>query len=184
MKWFAALVLVLAVSVSAGEYDRRSWRHWTDADRDGMNTRHEVLFEESSHGTRVRAGKVVDGHWVCPFSGEVITDPSRLDVDHLVPLANAHRSGASRWSKRKKRAYANYVAEPSHLIAVVARWNRQKGAKGPDAWKPPKREAWCEYAIEWTRVKGAWGLSMTDAEQDAVIEMVATCQSQTWDLRE
>ena len=132
-------------------YNRDNWmRHgrWLDADRDCQNTRHEVLIEESltvvlfdERGCIVMAGTGQD-----PYGGETFTTPSDLDIDHLVPLAHAHISGGSGWDPDRKQAYANDLANPEHLLAVKAQLNRQKGDKGPDQWKPPRQEFWCEYA--------------------------------------
>ena len=94
----------------------------------------------------------------------------------MVPLANAHRSGGWHWSKDRKRDYANDLSYPNHLIAVQSSANRRKGSKGPEDWKPPRREYWCQYATDWAAVKQAWGLTATQREAAALQEMLAACE--------
>ena len=159
-------------------YDRDDWRHWTDDDSDCQDTRQEVLVAESaSRVTYVddRQCRVESGRWWDPYTGAVLTDPGDLDVDHLVPLANAHRSGGWAWSAERKRLFANDLGYDVHLIAVTASANRAKGAKGPEEWRPPDESYWCEYATAWSRVKRAWDLSVTQAEAMALREMLKTC---------
>ena len=38
---------------------------------------------------------ITAGTWLDPYTGRTLTDPSDVDIDHVVPLANAWRSGAS-----------------------------------------------------------------------------------------
>ena len=122
-----------------------------------------------------RQCRVEAGRWLDPYTGNAFTDPGDLDVDHLVPLANAHRSGGWAWSAERKRQFANRLGDAAHLIAVTASANRQKGAKGPEEWRPPDTSYWCEYATAWARVKRAWGLTATPAEAIALREMLRTC---------
>jgi len=121
---------------------------------------------------------VLSGRWVDPLSGEIITDPSRLDVDHTVPLANAFRSGAWGWDRATRTRYANYLSDPWHLAALSASVNRSKGDRGPDQWRPPQQSAWCSYARDWKMVKARWLLAITDAEERALDEMLASCGRQ------
>ena len=82
--------------------------------------------------------RVESGDWFGAYTGESFTDPGDLDVDHMVPLENAHRSGGWAWSKERKAEYANDLSYANHLIAVQASANRRKGSKGPEEWKPPR----------------------------------------------
>ena len=160
-------------------YDRRQWRHWVDADGDCQDARQEVLVEESVGiiiFTDVDQCRVASGRWVAPFTGTVVTDPSKLDIDHLVPLANAHRSGGHAWDADRKRAYANDLSDAAHLVAVTASANRSKGARGPEAWQPPDESYWCQYGRDWIAVKAEWELTVTPAEFKALGGILETCQ--------
>ena len=146
------------------EYDRGDYGGWVDSDGDCLNTRHEALAAESLVPPLFQDCKVVKGLWFDPYTGLTFTDPRRLDVDHLVPLAEAHRSGAASWSHERKVAYANDLDNPGHLIAVQAGANRSKGAKDPAQWLPSNWRFHCAYAIAWTAVKVKWELSIDPAE--------------------
>ncbi len=163
-------------------YDRDDWRHWTDEDRDCQNTRHEVLIEESRTDVVYKTGeqcKVKAGEWYGAYTGVVVTDPAKLDIDHFVPLANAHKSGGWSWSSERKRSYANSLDDPGHLIAVTSGANRSKGAKGPEEWRPSNEAYSCQYALDWIKVKQTWELTATPAETSALQELLATCDSPT-----
>ena len=122
--------------------------------------------------------RVAEGEWDGPYTGEQFTDPSDLDVDHMVPLANAHRSGGWLWSESRRREYANDLSYEGHLIAVQNSANRAKGADGPEEWRPPDRSYWCQYAIDWITIKNTWKLTATEAEAASLLEMLNTCTPQ------
>ena len=171
-------VTVSAVPATLPDYDRQDWKHWTDADRDCQDARNEVLIAESRTAVAYRTDRkcsVTTGEWLAPYSNTVVVDPGKLDVDHMVPLGNAHDSGAWQWSAEQRERYANYLEDPQHLIAVTASANRSKGARGPDQWKPEDRTYWCQYANDWITTKYSWALTVTQGEHDALAEMLNTC---------
>ena len=173
-------VRVAAVPAGLPAYDRDDWKHWTDQDGDCQDTRQEVLLAESTTGVAFRTDRrcrVATGRLLAPYSATVVTDPGDLDVDHMVPLANAHQSGAWDWTADRRELYANYLENPEHLIAVTARANRSKGARGPDQWKPEDRTYWCQYAIDWVTIKSVWDLTVTGEEHDALRQMLDTCSA-------
>ena len=158
------LLTTTAFADSAGcpKYERKSYRHWIDEDRDCQNARHEVLIEKSLSTVGFKSSKgcrVVSGSWNDAYSGRTITDATKLDIDHMVPLKEAHQSGAANWSRERKRAYANDLDDPDTLIAVDRSLNRQKGAKDPAEWLPPNPAYQTEYARAWVAVKLKWGLT-------------------------
>jgi len=160
------------------DYQRDDWVSWIDFDGDGQDTRQEVLIAESDPDALVmnRAGtRVVSGRWQDPYTGRVFTDPADLDVDHLVPLGDAARSGGQAWSAQRKEDYANWLTDDRNLIAVDASANRAKSDQSPDQWRPPERSYWCTYARDWAAVKIGWGLSVTEGEHRALTRMLATC---------
>ncbi len=144
------------------EYNREDWGNWIDEDKDGLNTRDEVLAEESLIKPVISNNKVIYGKWFDKYTGKYFTNPRDLDIDHLVPLKNAHISGASNWSKRKKNRYYNYLRYDNHLIAVSKSANRNKSDKSPVEWLPPNEEYQCEYVREWYKIKSDWGLTVEE----------------------
>ena len=172
------ILLVASVEHDIPDYNREEWRNWIDADGDCQNTRNEVLIRQSTGPVAYvdeKQCRVASGAWVGPFSGEEFTDPIYLHIDHMVPLANAHKSGGWNWSKEKKRQYTNDLSYDGHLIAVQTTTNSSKSNKGPERWKPPIEGYWCQYAIDWITVKDKWELFASEAEAAALAGMLETC---------
>ncbi len=171
-------ISVAPVPADLPDYDRDEWRHWTDEDGDCRNARQEALIAESSIEVTFQSDeqcRVNAGSWVGPYTGEAVSSPGELDIDHMVPLANAHRSGAWAWDRVRKREFANHLGYENHLIATTSSANRSKGSKGPEKWRPPLESYWCSYATDWATIKRDWGLSVTEAEYAALSNMLAIC---------
>ncbi|MDB4604156.1 HNH endonuclease family protein [Acidimicrobiia bacterium] len=169
---------IVEVSNSIPNYDRDDWNHWIDENSDCQNTRHEVLIEESLETVTYTSDTyctVSTGKWFGYYTGEYYYNASDLDMDHFIPLKNAHQSGGYSWSSSKKEEFANYRLDPDNLIAVNLSANRSKGVKGPDEWKPTNTDYWCQYAYDWIRIKEFWSLTATQDEWDALVSMIETC---------
>ena len=185
----ATVILTIAVAPRGSDipgYDRDEWRHWTDEDGDCQDTRQEVLIAESEVPVAFEDGRecrVESGRWTDPYTGEVETEPGNLDIDHLVPLANAHGSGGHAWDAGRKRRFANELGDEDHLVAASRSANRSKGSDGPEDWKPPDRGYWCRYAASWIGVKSKWKLTATEEEFDALGEMLAGCRNPSYLLQ-
>ena len=115
------------------------------------------------------------GRWTDPLTGEPVDDPLRLEVDHLVALADAHRSGGWRWDADRKAAFANALDDPNHLNAVLSAENQRKADDGPESYRPADPSAWCWYATAYARVKSTWELSVTAAQMAGLRELVGSC---------
>jgi hypothetical protein len=143
---------------------------WTDDDDDCQDTRMEVLERDAGGGLvgDNRRCHIRQGRWPDPYSGQVLTLAGDVDIDHMVPLKNAYESGAWRWSLPRRVAYANYLHDPRHLLAVRDRLNQSKSDRGPDRWLPPNGTYLCTYVREWVRIKDKWRLVVSPGERRAV----------------
>ena len=164
-----AIALLAEVAIApehASGYSRSEWRHWIDSDGDGCDTRQEVLAAESIIDVSYESGRcrVSSGRWLSEYDNKETTNPSDLDIDHLVALAEAHESGGWSWNSETRRAYANDLSDERHLIAVSASSNRSKGAKDPNNWLPTNESYRCRYISDWIAVKNRWSLSMDPSE--------------------
>jgi hypothetical protein len=144
---------------------------WIDADHNHCDTRCEVLAQER---IAVLPG-LPGGGWVSLYDGYTTNDPHELQIDHMVPLAEAWDSGASTWSPARRLAFANDLDLPGALNAVTASSNTSKGDRDPAQWQPPNRGAWCAYVADWISVKVKWGLSADRAEVVALLNMGRGC---------
>ncbi|MGW5036077.1 HNH endonuclease family protein [Streptomyces nigra] len=163
-------------------YDRNKFRHWNTGDdpADGCNTRAEVLLHEAVEPPTVGAGcRLSGGSWWSYYDAAVVTSASGLDIDHMVPLAEAWDSGASAWTPQRREAYANDQGAEASLVAVTARSNRSKADQDPAQWLPPAADVHCRYLAEWVGTKLRWALAVDDAELDALEGVAVGCREQT-----
>ncbi|SEF28687.1 Protein of unknown function [Amycolatopsis pretoriensis] len=154
-------------------YSRDKFPHWIDQGN-SCNTREVVLKRD---GTNVATGSdcaPTSGSWKSPYDGATWTAASDVDIDHVVPLADAWRTGASSWTTAQRQAYANDLTDPQ-LIAVTDNVNQEKGDKSPDQWKPPLTSYWCTYAKMWVAVKYKFKLTINTAEKSALTDMLGRC---------
>jgi Protein of unknown function (DUF1524) len=169
--------LTVKDEAGAGDYEREGFGDgWGEAGN-GCDVRDEVLAVESTvEPTRGDDGcAVVRGRWVSLYDGYSTPDPTELEIDHLVPLAEAWASGARAWPEARREAYANDTRHPDALVAVTAATNTAKSDKDPAEWMPSKRESWCRYAAAWITQKHAWQLTIDGPEKTALINVLASC---------
>lgn len=153
--------------------DRFGYDQGLDADGDGCITRKEVLIRDHIGPVRVSKSCAVHGRWKSLYDDRVTTDASKLQIDHLVPLAEAWHAGAWRWPRAKQIAFGNDLGYRWELQAVTASLNQDKGDKDPAKWLPRKNR--CTYVKAWIGVKARWALTVDRAEKSALRKVLATC---------
>jgi hypothetical protein len=153
-----------------GGYKRSLFKHWVDANGNGKNTRAEVLIAESLISVQFTStGKTVStGKWLSLYDGETWTSASDVDVDHVVALGEAWRSGAWKWSSSRRQSYANDLGVAWTLRAVTDNVNQSKSDDDPTYWLPPLESANCVYLTEWVAVKIRWKLTVDAEERQSI----------------
>lgn len=165
---------------SMSGYSRDVFPHWRDASDNGWptapndkcNARNAALHRDGADVTMSATCTKLEGTWVDPYSAKKYDASSDIDIDHIVPLANAWRSGADGWTTAQRTGYAN---DPLVLVSADDSLNQAKGDKGPEEWTPPLKESGCLYAVRWTFTKAKYRLSVTSAEKSAVSSLLQTC---------
>ncbi|KAE8450395.1 hypothetical protein EG329_006469 [Mollisiaceae sp. DMI_Dod_QoI] len=165
--------LTVAAAGSQDGYARDLFPTWITISGT-CNTRETVLKRDGTDVVVDAACKATSGTWISPYDGATWTSASDLDIDHLVPLSNAWKSGASAWTTAQRRTFANDLMHPQ-LLAVTDRVNESKGDSGPEDWKPSLTSYWCTYAEMWVKVKSVYDLTITSAEKSALTTMLDTC---------
>ncbi|MFF2374899.1 HNH endonuclease family protein [Streptomyces xiamenensis] len=172
-----AIASLLVESEDRTGYARSAFRHWVDENADGCDTRREVLLEEAVIAPTVSGTcTLTGGQWFSWYDNVVVDGVSGLDIDHMVPLAEAWDSGAAAWDAKRRERYANDLGDPRALLAVTAKTNRSKGDRDPVDWMPPAADASCRYVADWTAVKIRWQLSVDPAEAEALSGTAAGCE--------
>lgn len=155
---------------------------WKDIDRNGCDTRNDVLARDltetrlSNGGCKVLSGKLND-----PYSGKVINfirgiaTSSEVQIDHVVALSDAWQKGAFRWDTSKRERFAN---DPLELLAVSGPLNQQKSDSDAASWLPPNKKYRCLYVARQIAVKSRYGIWITRAEKEAMARVLMTCPNQ------
>jgi len=177
----AAVLSLITAADHEGDYNRSAFGDWIDADKDGCDTRAEVLIEEAI--VKPKVGKkcvLTGGKWRSQYDKLVTTNPSTLEIDHLVPLAEAWRSGAWAWSDKQREDFANDLTDARALVAVSASSNRSKGDKDYSQWQPKLSdgtEPWigCNYLKAWIAIKMRYQLTVDSNEASWISTGNTTC---------
>lgn len=155
-------------------YSRAFFKHWIDEDRNGCDTRKEVLIAEAL--VKPKVGKkcaLVGGVWRSPYDGTFVKDASKLDVDHLVPLKEAWRSGAWAWTPEQRQDFANDLQDSRALVAVTLNSNRSKSDKDISDWVP--KVDTCGYVKDWIAIKARYSLTYDSKEAETLKSFFQRC---------
>ena len=127
---------------------------WIDEAKNGLNSRQEILFRDSvsCQVNKDDQGKItITGTWKCKYSDNVITDPKRMHIDHIVPIAYARANKLGVWTPKK---WASFYNDFSNLVSVEDKVNTSKGSKPFNKWMPDKNKTW--YKNRFKKVCRKW----------------------------
>ncbi|MEU0197319.1 MULTISPECIES: HNH endonuclease family protein [unclassified Streptomyces] len=154
-------------------YDRDLFPHWI-TQSGACNTREVVLKRDGTNVVQDSSCAATSGSWYSPYDGATWSAASDVDIDHLVPLAEAWDSGADSWTTSRRQSFANDLTRPQ-LIAVTDNVNQAKGDQDPATWMPSRTAYRCTYVRAWVQVKYYYDLSVDPAEKSALTNYLASC---------
>lgn len=167
--------LEIADTASADDFDPTEW---VTASTGCLSVAEEVLVQRSAVEI-VWADQlqcVPDrGRWTDRYLNTNIRSVIEADVQPLIPAVVAFQSGASEWSLETRTAFLSDTEHPATLHIVAADGGHNPREQAPDEWRPSNRSSWCAYATDWVAVKARWDLTVTEAEAEALTDMLATC---------
>ncbi|MDX3057171.1 HNH endonuclease family protein [Streptomyces sp. NE06-03E] len=165
--------LTVSAEGSSSGYSRDKFPHWI-TQSGACNTREVVLKRDGTGVVQDSSCAATSGSWYSEYDGATWTAAADLDIDHMVPLAEAWRSGASGWTTAQRQSFANDLTRPQ-LIAVTDNVNQSKSDQDPGEWLPSRAAYRCTYARAWVHVKHYYGLSVDTTEKSALQSVLNGC---------
>ena len=141
--------------------------------RKGCDAREITLIRDAINGSarwNSSTCAVTSGRWYEGYAGTTTTNPSSLDIEHIVAMQDAWNNGASAWNGDTRLQFSH---DPLVIAAVSSSENRSKGSRGPAQWKPSNKAAWPAYAQRYISIKHSYDLTLSsEAERKALREML------------
>ena len=165
-------------------YDRATFGDWADPDRNGCDTRNDILNRDLKNITYKYSNDnctVMTGTFIDPYSGTKmdflrgVGTSSLIQIDHVVAVSDAWQKGAFKWGSTTKVAFYN---DPLNLLAVQGRLNSQKGDGDAATWLPPLKSYRCAYVARQIAVKSKYSIWVTKAEKAAMQTILGKCPGQ------
>ena len=173
--------LKVADEVRTG-YKREQFKHWVGVGNGCDSRKAVIILEATVKPTVDKKCAISGGKWLSVYDSVTVTEAGKLDVDHMVPLAEAWDSGAQAWDAKKREVYANDQIDPRHLIAVTGASNRSKSDRDPADWLPTNKAYVCEYLTNWVSVKVRWSLSVDKKEKDSIANSLKSCKKTSFSV--
>ena len=165
-------------------YDRDYFGEaWVDVDGNGCGTRDDILARDLTEVTKRDKCVVQSGTLADPYTGQTIDfvkgagtgRDGGVQIDHVVALSNAWKTGAKHWDDARRLQFAN---DPYNLLAVDDQANQDKSDASADEWLPSNTAFQCEYVARQVGVKSKYGLWVTSDEYSAMSNILASCPTQ------
>lgn len=148
---------------------------------DGCNLRQRIIKREVGDSARLDGCDVIAGTFVEAYTGETRTYNSKaefsknIQIDHIVALSDAWQKGAQQLSADERYQLAT---DPLNLIAADASANQQKSDGDAATWLPKNKPFRCTYVARQISVKKKYSLWVTQAEHDAMKNILSTCPAE------
>ncbi|MFF1709355.1 HNH endonuclease family protein [Streptomyces sp. NPDC058268] len=165
--------LTVKAEGSSDGYSREKFPHWS-TQSGACNTREVVLKRDGTNVQQDSSCAATSGTWKSPYDGGTWTAAADVDIDHVVPLSEAWKSGASGWTTAQREGFANDLTRPQ-LIAVTDNVNQSKGDQDPAEWMPPTASYHCYYARMWVDVKHYYKLTVNAEEKTKLSSVLNGC---------
>jgi len=154
---------------------------WMDIDRNGCDTRNDILARDLTADVMSGRCKVIRGTLADPYTGRIMhfvrgnQTSTLVQIDHVVALQNSWLTGARKLTRNQRVAFAN---DQLNLLAVDGRTNAVKGARDAATWLPPLKSFRCDYVTRQIEVKAKYRLWVAPAERDAMARVLGGCPGQ------
>ena len=157
---------------------------WVDVDGNGCGTRDDILSRDLTNLTKLDNCRIGSGVLHDPYTGSAISftrgsdddNDGGVQIDHVVALSNAWKTGANAWSSEQRIKYAN---DPYVLLAVDDQANQDKRDYAADKWLPANAGYRCDYVARQIGIKAKYSLNVTNAERAAMSQVLVSCPAQT-----
>lgn len=149
----------------------------------GCSLRQIIIKRELGDNAVLEANNcdVHSGTFTEPYTGSQLTFYQKSDfskkiqIDHIVALSDAWQKGAQYKTKDERYQIAT---DPLNLIAADASANQQKSDGDAATWLPPNKAFRCQYVARQVSVKYKYGLWITQAEHDAIANVLQNCPNE------
>ncbi|MFD3478702.1 MULTISPECIES: HNH endonuclease family protein [unclassified Streptomyces] len=165
--------LTVKAEGSSDGYSRDLFPHWI-TQSGACNTREVVLKRDGTNVSQDSSCAATSGSWYSEYDGATWSAAADVDIDHIVPLSEAWKSGANAWTTAQRQGFANDLTRPQ-LIAVTDNVNQSKGDQDPAKWMPSRAAYKCTYVRMWVQVKHYYNLSVDSAEKSALTSYLSGC---------
>ena len=168
-------------AASMTEYSRaRFGSAWFDVDLNGCSTRNDILARDlrdvvfkAGDACFVAKGTLRDRYTDTTIN--FVQGPGTsgaVQIDHVVALAAAWRTGAKSWTAARRLFYAN---DDLVLLAVDGPANSAKSDKDAAAWLPPNAAFHCRYVARQIAIKTKYDLWVTQPERMTMTGVLNGC---------
>ena len=155
------------------------YNNWPNVD--GCSLRQIIIRREVGDSAKMNGCDVVAGTFTEPYTGKTFTATEKSDfskgiqIDHIVALSDAWQKGAQYKTPDERYSLAT---DPLNLIAADSSANQQKSDGDAATWLPPNKPFRCQYVARQISVKYKYGLWLSQAEHDAISDILKTCPTQ------